>query len=170
MDAVNHFESQTTYRLIRLEYLAALGVSFFLFFAHLGEINWWVFAVLFVYIDLIGYIPGAIAFHRSKDKRISKAYYVLYNTMHSLVSQSVVALFWVVLVRPEWALLALPIHLCGDRALFGNFLKPFSVSFEPIAHPAFSRLTREIETPKSSVAPAQSALVQSALVDQAVSS
>lgn len=164
MDAVNYFESKTTYRLIKLEYLVALGVSFFLLFMHLNEINWWVFAVLFVYIDLIGYIPGAIAFHRSKNKLISKTYYVLYNTMHSLVSQSAVALLWVILVKPEWALLALPIHLCGDRALFGNFLKPFSVSFEPIVHPAFSRLTQEIEAPKSSVAPAPSALADRVVI------
>jgi hypothetical protein len=164
MDAVNHFESKTTVRLIRLEYLVALGTSFFLLFTHLGKINWWVFAALFVYIDLIGYIPGAIAFHRSKNKRISKAYYVLYNTMHSMVTQSAVALLWVVLVKPEWALLALPIHLCGDRALFGNFLKPFSVSFEPVVHPAFSRLIREIEVPDSSVAPAPSALAGRAVI------
>ena len=37
----------------------------------------------------------------------------------------------------EWALLVVPIHLCGDRALFGNFLKPFRVPFEPAPLPAF---------------------------------
>jgi hypothetical protein len=158
MDSRNRFESRTTYRLLRLEYLAGLGVGFYLLFTHLGQINWWVFAGLFVYIDLVGYIPGAIAFHRSKTKRIPKFYYVLYNTMHSLVTQSVVALLWAVLVRPEWALVALVIHLCGDRALFGNFLKPFSVSFEPVLHPAFARLDAEVERPASSRAPAPSAV------------
>jgi hypothetical protein len=164
MDAVNRFESTTTYRLIRLEYLIALGVGFFLLFTHLGEVNWWVFAGLFAYIDLVGYIPGAVAFHRSRTKRIPKTYYVLYNTMHSLAIQSAVALLWALLVKPEWALLALPIHLCGDRALFGNFLKPFSVSFEPIVHPAFKRFTREVERPSSPVAPASSALADPATV------
>ncbi len=164
MDAVNRFESTTTYRLIRLEYLIGLGMAFFFLFAHLGEVNWWVFAGLFAYIDLIGYIPGAVAFHRSRTKRISKAYYVLYNTMHSLVTQSAVALLWALLVKPEWALLALPIHLCGDRALFGNFLKPFSVTFEPTMHPAFRTFTRELERPRSSVAPASSALADPAAV------
>src|SRR5205823_3578208 len=80
------------------------------------------------------------AFHRSATKRISKAYYVLYNTMHSMFTQGVVTLLWGLLFGWEWALLALPIHLCGDRALFGNFLKPFGVTFEPVEHPAFARL------------------------------
>ena len=144
MDAANRFESRTTYRLLRLEYLAALGVSVFLFFGHLGQVRWWPAIALFVYIDLIGYIPGAIAYHRSTTKRIPKTYYVLYNTMHSFATQAVVALLWAWLVRPEWALLALPIHLCGDRSLFGNFLKPFCVSFEPVEHPAFRRLRAEL--------------------------
>jgi hypothetical protein len=164
MDAVNHFESKTTYSLIRLEYLGALGVAFYFFFAHLGEINWWAFAFLFVYIDVIGYIPGAIAFHRSATKRISKTYYVLYNTMHSMFTQGVVALLWGLLFGWEWALLALAIHLCGDRALFGNFLKPFGVTFEPVEHPAFARLRAEVEAPDTPYAPAPSALPEQALV------
>lgn len=145
MDALNRFDTKATYRLIRLEYLFGLLVAFYFLFEHLDDIRWWPFAALFVYIDLVGYIPGAIAHHRSRTKRISKAYYVLYNTMHSLATQAVVALLWGLLVRSEWALLALPIHLCGDRALFGNFLKPFGVSFEPEAHPRFADLEAEVE-------------------------
>lgn len=162
MDAANHFDSKTTYNLIRLEYLGALGVSFYFFFDNLGAINWVAFALLFLYIDLIGYIPGAIAFHRSETKRISKAYYVLYNTMHSLFTQGVVALLWILLIGPSWALLALPIHLCGDRALFGNFLKPFGVTFEPVEHPAFSRLRTEVVSPDTPDAPAPSAMAATA--------
>lgn len=153
MDARNRFESTTTYRLVRLEYLIGLGVSMFLLFRHLDRVDWLMFALLFVYIDLVGYIPGAIAFHRSKTKRISKVYYVLYNTMHSMATQSAVALLLAVVVRPDWALLALPIHLCGDRALFGNFLKPFRVSFEPVVHPAFSRLEADIARGDGAVPP-----------------
>ncbi|MFF0630161.1 hypothetical protein [Streptomyces sp. NPDC004296] len=147
MDAANHFETPTTYRLIRLEYLVGLGVAFYFFFIHLGDINWWVFATLFVYIDLIGYIPGAIAYHRSKTKRVSKTYYVLYNTMHSLATQTVVALAIILADGPQWALLALPIHLFGDRSLFGNFLKPFGLSFEPVAHQGFAELQRKVAGP-----------------------
>jgi hypothetical protein len=158
MDTRNLFESTTTYRLIRLEYLVGLIVSFYFFFAHLGEVQWLPAVLLFVYIDLIGYIPGAIAFHRSKTKRISKVYYVLYNTMHSMATQAVVVIAWCLLFGPSWTLLVIPIHLFGDRALFGNFLKPFSVAFEPQAHPAFTRLRQEVEQPAGAEAPVPSAL------------
>jgi hypothetical protein len=144
MDARNRYESKTTYRLLRLEYLIGLLFAFYLLARNFGEVNWLLFAVLFAYIDLIGYIPGAIAFHRSQSKRIPRVYYVLYNTMHSMAVQAAVAIAWAIFVHPEWALLALPIHLCGDRALFGNFLKPLRVSFEPTAHPAFTRMEADL--------------------------
>lgn len=150
MDAANQFESRATYRLIRLEYLAALGVCLYLFIDHISAVRWGPAIGLFLYIDLIGYIPGAVAYHRSRTKRISKAYYVAYNTMHSFLTQGAVIGLWMWLVRPEWALLAIPIHLAGDRSLFGNFLKPFSVTFEPTTHPAFSRLRDEIDEPAPS--------------------
>jgi hypothetical protein len=145
MDAANRFDTKTTYRLIRLEYLVGLGVSLALFIVHLDEVRWLPAVLLFAYIDVIGYIPGAIAYHRSKTKQISKVYYVLYNTMHSLVTQSVVVGLWWWLIGPEWALLVIPIHLFGDRALFGNLLKPFALDFEPKAHPTFTRLAEEVE-------------------------
>jgi hypothetical protein len=145
MDLANQFESKTTYRLLRLEYLVALGTCLYLFIDHIGQVRWLPAVALFAYIDLVGYLPGAVAYHRSRTKRVSKAYYVAYNTMHSFATQAVVALLWAWLVGPEWALLALPIHLCGDRALFGNFLKPFSVTFEPTPHQAFLRLRAELD-------------------------
>ncbi|MER6786906.1 hypothetical protein ABT330_20200 [Streptomyces sp. NPDC000658] len=160
MDALNRFDTRTTYRLIRLEYLFGLVVSFYFLFEHLGDIRWWPFAVLFVHIDLIGYIPGAVAYHRSRTKRISRTYYVLYNTMHSMATQAVIALLWGLLVHSEWALLALPIHLCGDRALFGNFLKPFAVNFEPVTHPGFAELEAKVEGKPGSVPVATSTVRQ----------
>jgi hypothetical protein len=144
MDAANRFETRTTYNLIRLEYGVGLAVSLVLFGLHFGDVRWLPAVGLFVYIDLIGYLPGAIAYHRSKTKRISKAYYVLYNTMHSLATQAVVVGLWAWLIGWEWALLAIPIHLFGDRALFGNFLKPFAVDFEPVPHPAFRTLEASV--------------------------
>jgi hypothetical protein len=145
MDTANRFETRTTYRLIRLEYLVGLVVAVALLVVHLGQVRWLPAAGLFVYIDLIGYLPGAIAYHRSASKRIGKVYYVLYNTMHSLVTQALVVGLWAWLIGWEWALLAIPIHLFGDRALFGNFLKPFAVQFEPVPHPAFVMMEGSIE-------------------------
>ncbi|MFE0251632.1 hypothetical protein [Streptomyces sp. NPDC059010] len=138
MDSRNHFETRTTYALHRAEWLVALGVSVALALAHLEDIRWPVFVGSFAVIDLVGYIPGAIRFRRSADGRIPKGYYVAYNTMHSLVTGAVMAGLWAVLVEPEWALLAIPIHLMGDRGLFGNSLKPFGIPFEPATHPAFA--------------------------------
>jgi hypothetical protein len=143
MDAINRFDSKNTFLLMRLENLIALGVCVALFVIHLGEVRWLPAVILFVYIDAVGYLPGAIAFHRSPTKRISKIYYVLYNTMHTFSTQFVVTALWVLVFGWEWALLAIPIHLFGDRALFGNTLKPFAVSFEPTPHPAYVRFTAE---------------------------
>lgn len=138
MDQRNLFETPLTYRLLRLENFAGLLVALALLATHLAQVRWWAFVLLFVYIDAIGYVPGAIAYRKSKNREIGRVYYVLYNCTHSLLSGLLVAALWALLVRPEWALLAIPIHLLGDRSIFGNFLKPFGVSFEPATHPAFS--------------------------------
>jgi len=137
MDSHNLFATPVTYRLLRAEYGVALILGIVLALLHLGDIRWLAFIGLFAYIDVIGYLPGAIAYRRTPGGAIGKRYYLLYNAMHSLLSAGAVAGLWCLLVRPEWALLALPIHLCGDRALFGNFLKPFGLSFEPAVHPAY---------------------------------
>src|SRR3954454_24998235 len=145
MDSHNLFLTRTTAYLIRAEYGAALALCIVLVSLHLADVHWWAFALLFAYIDLIGYIPGAIAWRRSHDGVIGRPYFVLYNSMHSMLSAAAVAGVWMLLTGPEWALLALPIHLCGDRALFGNFLKPFGLSFEPRTHPAYQEFVTRYE-------------------------
>jgi len=42
-----------------------------------------------------------------------------------------VALWALAIGGAEWAMLAVPIHLSGDRGLLGNFSKPASLLFEP---------------------------------------
>jgi hypothetical protein len=145
MDSHNLFLTPTTYRLLRAEYAAGLLIAIVLALLHRGDIRWLAFVGMFVYIDVIGYLPGAIAYRRSAERQIPQAYYLLYNSMHSLLSAGLVAGLWCLLVRPEWALLALPIHLCGDRALFGNFLKPFGLSFEPVTHPAYQEFVKSYD-------------------------
>jgi len=144
VDQKNTFDTPVTAALHRAEYGAALLLASGLFLAHWSQIRWLPAIALFLYIDLIGYLPGAIAFRRSGDGRISRGYYVLYNSTHSLVSAGIVVALWAWLVRPEWALLAVPIHLFGDRAIFGNQLKPFGVPFEPQRLPGFDRLLAEV--------------------------
>lgn len=164
MDAANPFETPTTFKLHRLEYLVGLGVSVALIIWHFGDIRWLPFAALFFYIDLIGYIPGAIAFRRSPDHEISKAYYVLYNTMHSLVTQSAVVGLYALIFGWEWALLAIPFHLAGDRGLFGNFMKSFDLPFEPhAADPGYLKMIANLG--KAKAAPADDELARIAAVD-----
>ena len=154
MDSHNLFLTPATCRLLRAEYGAALIGAVILALVHLGQIRWPVFIGMFVYIDLIGYLPGAVAYRRAHGGDIWRGFFVLYNSTHSLLSAGAVAGVWCLFVRPEWALLALPIHLCGDRAIFGNFLKPFGLSFEPVTHPAYKELVKNydqhIESAKSS--------------------
>lgn len=138
MDHANTFDSTATYRLLRAEYAVALVIASVLFLWHVHDIRWAPAIFLFIYIDVIGYLPGAIAHHRARGRPIGRPYYVLYNVMHSFVTQSTVVGSWMLLVGVEWALLVVPIHLCGDRAIFGNFLKPFSVPFEPKKLPEFA--------------------------------
>lgn len=151
MDSHNLFLTPRTYQLLRAEYAVALAGSAVLLVLHLGDVRWWAFAALFLYIDVIGYFPGAVAWRRSRGAPISRVYFLLYNTMHSLVSAAAVAAIWCLTVGLEWALLALPIHLCGDRALFGNFLKPFGVSFEPRTHPVYQEFVNRYDDNLSTV-------------------
>ncbi|WP_030807202.1 hypothetical protein [Streptomyces sp. NRRL S-337] len=144
MDQVNSFESPATMRLHRAEYLVGLAVSLVLFIVHIGEVRWLPAIILFAYIDLIGYIPGAIAYRRSPDKKIHKGFYVSYNLMHSLITQGAVAGLWIWLSGPEWALLVIPIHLFADRGIFGNFLKPFALPYEPVPNEEFARLSHQL--------------------------
>ncbi|MFG2463572.1 hypothetical protein ACGFWE_41915 [Streptomyces sp. NPDC048523] len=144
MDQANPFETPRTFSLHRAEYLVGFAVSTGLIIANLGEIRWIPFIALFFYIDLIGYIPGAIAFRRSKGEPIPKAYYVLYNVMHSLITQGAVAAVWCWVAGPEWALLALPFHLFGDRGLFGNFMKSFALPFEPVRQPGYLNILDDL--------------------------
>jgi hypothetical protein len=138
MDAKNTFETPATARLARLEWFGFLVVAAGLTITHWSAIDWWLFVGLFVIIDLIGYLPGMIAHKRSADGSVPRIYYVLYNSMHCLATWTVILSAATVLVGWHWAMLAIPVHLFGDRALFGNSLKPFGVPFEPQTHPAFA--------------------------------
>ncbi|ESP95810.1 hypothetical protein KQH42_29880 [Streptomyces sp. CHA1] len=144
MDQANPFETPRTFALHRAEYLLGFAVCTGLIIANFGEIRWPVWIALFLYIDVIGYLPGAIAFKRAGGRPISKAYYVLYNVMHSLITQGVVVGVWCLTIGPEWALLAIPWHLSGDRGLFGNFMKSFALPYEPVRQKGYLRLLDDL--------------------------
>ncbi|MFC9429539.1 hypothetical protein [Streptomyces sp. NPDC056987] len=144
MDQANPFETPRTFTLHRAEYLVGLAVSTVLMVVHYDEIRWLPAVALFLYIDVIGYLPGALAFRRSGGRPISKTYYTLYNVMHSLITQGAVVGLWCWLIGPEWALLVIPFHLCGDRGLFGNFMKSYALPFEPVRQPGYLRLLDDL--------------------------
>jgi hypothetical protein len=147
MDSVNRFDTPTTHNLMRAEQALLTAASGYLLVRHRKRVRWPVAIALFAWSDALGYIPGAIAYRKSADKRVSKGYYLAYNVGHSALSGAALAGLWARFVRPEWALLAIPLHLGGDRSVFGNFLKPFSVPFEPEAHPAWEQVKDQLEQP-----------------------
>lgn len=131
MDATVGLGAGTTTRtVLRVEYGIALGVCVALMLLHLGEVRWLPAVLLFAGIDVVGYLPGLLAHQRRRTELIHRGYYVLYNLTHSFATHAVLIGLWVLVAGWEWALLAIPIHLLGDRALFGTSLKPFAEPFE----------------------------------------
>jgi hypothetical protein len=120
--------------LVRTEWLLLTVFLAFLVFRHGSGISWPRFAVAFVAIDLLGYLPGALAFRRARGGAIAPLYHWLYNLTHNFVTAAVVVAVWAsALGRLEWAMLALPLHLAGDRGVFGNGFKPAHEPFERAA-------------------------------------
>jgi hypothetical protein len=122
----------TTSLWVRLEHTLLLAVTSSLALWHVWRLDWLHFIAAFVAIDLIGYIPGAIAQRRAGKGPISPLFHHLYNFTHSYVVAGCVVAAWALAAGHfEWAMLAIPIHLSIDRGLFGNTYKPTSLPFEP---------------------------------------
>ncbi|HFF9487098.1 DUF2156 domain-containing protein [Serratia bockelmannii] len=138
MDAVNSFETRNTRIMVRSEYGFLLLASLFVTFYHWQELRLIPLIFLFSYIDMIGYIPGAIAYRVHKGN-VPEIYYFLYNSTHNFVTAMLVAVAWCYFVRVEWALMGILIHLFGDRSLFGNEFKSRCMSFEPKKNTLFRR-------------------------------
>jgi hypothetical protein len=147
MDAANLFDTPATYRAIRVEYGLLAATSGYLLWRKRKDVRLPIALGLFLYSDTLGYVPGAIAYRRSADKCIPKGYYLAYNTMHSGVWAAFAAAAWARLVRPEWAMLSIPLHIGIDRSVFGNMMKPFSVPFEPEPHPAWQLVRDQLMQP-----------------------
>ena len=103
---------------------------------HLPHIHSGHFVLAFALIDLGGYLPGAVAFHRARGARIAPLYHHLYNVTHSFLTAALVIGLWAALSGFEWAMLAIPLHLFGDRGIFGNGPKPIDRPFEHRAQEA----------------------------------
>ena len=131
MDKFNRDHSDGTYWLMRAEHLAIVAACVVLVLWHVEQLHFWRFALVFVVIDLVGYIPGLVAYLRHGKGRIDPAYHYLYNAAHSYLTWGAIVLAWGFTLGWEWAMLAVPIHLSGDRGVFGNVFKPAGRAFEP---------------------------------------
>ena len=133
MDSKNRFHTTETWFLVRAEHVALLAVLVVLLFVHRHEVSWPLFVAAFLLIDLIGYLPGAVAYRRAGG-RIAPVYHHLYNLTHSYLTGGLIVGLWALATGGfEWAMFAIPLHLSGDRGLFGNTYKPAELAFEPVA-------------------------------------
>jgi hypothetical protein len=136
MDTVNRFHTRDTWLWVRAEHLLLLAILIGLAIWQVAEIRWPYFIAALVGIDLIGYLPGAIAYRRAADGKVAPIYHHLYNLTHSYLTAAAIVAVWAWAIGGlEWAMLAIPIHLSGDRGLFGNTYKPTSLPFEPAPEP-----------------------------------
>lgn len=134
MDIKNRFHTESTYLLERAEHLLVVIVCSVIALQHWQEVSWLRFVVAFAALDLIGYIPGAIVYRRQRGGEIPAIYHYLYNITHSYLVAALLVVFWAWAIGGlEWAMLAFPIHLSGDRGIFGNIYKPLELPFEPVA-------------------------------------
>lgn len=107
---------------MRAEHVTLVLLAAALVLAHASDVAWDRFAAAFVLIDLVGYAPGAIAFRRAGRGRIDPVYHHLYSLAHSYLVTGAAVGFWALATGGlEWAMLAVPIHLSGDRGFLGNF-------------------------------------------------
>lgn len=135
MDMKNRFHTKETWFWTRAESIAImLGLSLMVVL-HAGDVHWGRFFFAFAIIDVVGYIPGAVAYRRQGGGPIAPIYHHLYNFTHSLLTGGAAIALWALATgRAEWAMLAVPIHYLGDRGIFGNLYKPLELSFEPVPH------------------------------------
>ena len=130
----NRLHTDTTFLLERAEHLLVVIVCSALVLQHWQEVSWLRFVIAFATLDVIGYIPGAIAYRRQRGGGIPAIYHYLYNTTHSYLVAALLVAGWALGIGGfEWAMLAFPIHLSGDRGIFGNIYKPLELPFEPVA-------------------------------------
>jgi hypothetical protein len=149
MDKHNTFHTRGTFALIRLDWAVLMFFAFALLLWQWRAVNWGRFTIAFLLPDLIGTVPGLYWYYarRSGEHRsIPAIIHKLYNFGHCFATVAVwCGIWWWFTGRPEWAMLAFPIHLAGDRSIFGNTYKPLGTAFEPVKHQAFARFEQEYE-------------------------
>jgi hypothetical protein len=145
MDKHNLFLTRQTYNLVRLDYFVILSALVLLLFMHVEEVQWKRFFAAFLWPDLVGTFPGMYWYYRCANcidgrRSLPRVFYILYNVGHNLLVNAAILLAWYAITNQwEWAMLAIPIHLASDRAIFGNIYKEHGLAFEPVQHPLFAK-------------------------------
>jgi hypothetical protein len=149
MDKYNTFHTPATYTLERLDWAVLMFATFGLLVWQWRDVNWWRFTIAFLLPDLIGTFPGLYVYYARQSgehRSIPGVIHKLYNFGHSFaVVAGLCAVWWLVTGRLEWAMLAFPLHLTGDRSIFGNIYKPLGTAFEPVKHTAYARFEQEYQ-------------------------
>lgn len=149
MDKYNRFHTPVIYALVRLDWALIGAVPLVLLILNYRAVNWGHFTLAFLFPDLISVVPGLYFYYGRRSgphRSIPAVIHKLYNFGHSFAGVAAICgLWWLIGGQLEWAMLAFPIHLCGDRSVFGNTYKPLGLSFEPVAHEAFQRFEREYQ-------------------------
>jgi hypothetical protein len=149
MDKYNRFHTPTIYALVRLDWAVIMIAALVPVVMHWREVRWWPFFIAFALPDVIGTFPGLYCYYGRRNgahRSIPSVIHKLYNFGHNFVTVSAFCAIWYLITgHLEWAMLAFPIHLAGDRSVFGNIYKPFGTAFEPEPHEAFRRFELEYQ-------------------------
>lgn len=143
MDKANRFFTPTLYRMVRLDWLVIMIALSIIAAMHWREINWWLFLIVFWWIDFVGTAPGMYYQGRHPERPVPRWTIVLYNFCHSFTTVGVITAIWYAFAGFQWEMLAMPIHLAGDRCVFGNIYKHFDPRFEPHPDPGYQRFESE---------------------------
>ncbi|HVR38681.1 MAG TPA: hypothetical protein VMU84_06270 [Thermoanaerobaculia bacterium] len=149
MDKYNTFHPPKIYALVRFDWFIIAVLPLILVIINHKTVHWGRFTWAFLFPDLIATIPGLYWYYgrRSGEHRsIPGIIHKLYNFGHSFAGITLFCAIWWLFTRQlEWAMLAFPIHLAGDRSVFGNIYKPLGTAFEPVKHEAFARFETEYQ-------------------------
>lgn len=149
MDKCNLFFTRATYNLVRFDYFVVLLALIVLLLFRWEQVDWVRFTAAFLWPDVVGTFPGLYWYHTKttgERRSLPVCFYVLYNLGHSFAINAVILGLWYAGTDTwEWAMLAIPIHLAGDRAIFGNIYKQVGLSFEAVPHRGFARFLDEYQ-------------------------
>ena len=150
MDKENLFHTRPIYGLVRLDWFFVGLIPLILVVLNWRDVDWWRFTYAFLLPDLIGTLPGLYIYYgrrKGPHRSIPSAVHILYNFGHCFGGVAFFcAIWWLATGKLEWAMLAFPIHLSGDRSIFGNIYKPLGTAFEPVKHEAFKRFEDEYQS------------------------